>query len=109
MALDPDGNGIACEHRWPSGPTVVVRDEANGRLVEFSKGIVLGSVDYSSHRATDAEIAAGECAAGPPVTPETDAAPDRFTDLPATGGGSGGEQVQRSSRDHWWPCRWCWP
>lgn len=53
-------------------PTVVLCDELNGKLVELPEWIAEGAVDFPSHLATDAEIAAGECAA----TASEEAQPD---------------------------------
>ncbi len=67
--LDSDGDGIACNEYGTGERTIVVCDEWNGTLVELSEEIVPGSVDFPYHFATDAEIAAGTCAATRPVTP----------------------------------------
>ena len=63
VTLDSDGNGIACEDLPSSDQTVVVCNEALGTLVEVSQqALDQDSLDFPFHRATNAEIAAGECA-----------------------------------------------
>ncbi len=104
--LDPDGNGIACEEEFGTDPPVVVLcNEAFGTLVEVSQvALDQHSIDFPYHRATQAEIAAGECAvtspvrptatpvtpAPTPVTPSDDGKPatGMVTNLPLTGTGT---------------------
>lgn len=61
--IDSDGDGIACEELHTGDQTVVVCNEALGTLVEVSQqALDQDSLDFPFHRATEAEIAAGECA-----------------------------------------------
>ncbi len=63
ITLDSDGNGIACDDDQTGERTVVVCNEALGNLVEVSEeALEQDSLDFPFHRATEAEIAAGECA-----------------------------------------------
>lgn len=64
LTLDSDGDGIACEDAFETGgPAVVVCNEAIGTLVEVSQtAIDQDSLDFPYHLATEAEVAAGECA-----------------------------------------------
>ena len=63
VTLDSDGNGIACEDLPSSDQTIVVCNEALGTLVDVSEeALDQDSLDFPFHRATQAEIAAGECA-----------------------------------------------
>lgn len=92
-SLDPDGNGIACEGVFETvRPTVVVCNTALGTLVEVSEeALDLGSLDFPFRLATEAEIAAGECAATTQVTPVATPVPVPVTPapIPVTPGGDG--------------------
>lgn len=46
----------------PEEQTVVLCNEATGEIVELPKWIAEGALHFPAHPATDAEIAAGECA-----------------------------------------------
>jgi PAS domain-containing protein len=99
--IDSDGDGIACEELHAGDQTVVVCNEALGTLVEVSQqALDQDSLDFLFHRATEAEIAAGECAVSPPVTPvATPLLPGdaedagEVTALPTTGAGISAERV----------------
>ncbi len=76
--LDHNDDGIACDNfDFAAGQyiddgdavMVVVCDESNGILVEVEEWIADGSLHFPSHRATDAEIAAGACAVTAPREP----------------------------------------
>ncbi len=106
LALDPDGNGIACEDRFgvePGDTVVVVCNEANGSLIEIRDESLLSGLDFPFHRATQAEITASACAdtrpaVTPTAMPPTGTAPTLGTSpsegtgatvtLPNTGAGS---------------------
>ncbi|HEV2073124.1 MAG TPA: hypothetical protein VGR29_05720 [Thermomicrobiales bacterium] len=99
--LDHNDDGIACDNfDYAAGDyiddgdavMVVVCDESNGILVEVEEWIADGSLHFPSHRATDAEIAAGECAVTAPVkTPPAEVPASGTTtavSLPNTGTGA---------------------
>lgn len=97
--LDPDGDFLACEDAYRA-PTVVICAEETGTLIEIAES-EQDSLDFQSHRATEAEIAAGECEATVPVTPGADGEPaedadsddDAVVALPRTGAGTAMEQA----------------